>query len=131
MCSRLALTLLAILAALLTAVTPALSALPKDLQTRASQSPHGIINLDSPAYNALINASPENRADFSVAVLLTALNTPGVACEPCKAFQPEYEAVAKAWSKSAKGWKDGKASHYFAQVEFMQGREVFQQVSSK
>jgi len=54
-----------------------------------------------------------------VYVLLTTTD-PGIPCQPCKVFAPEYEAVAKAFAKS-----EARNRHIFAKLEFVNGREVF------
>lgn len=101
---------------------------PKSVLAPAARSRTGIIELDTAGFNKIVNEGVAARADYSLSVLLTALDVPGLDCAPCKAFQPSYEDVAAAWKKTAKGWQNGKAGHYFAQVNFAQGREIFGQL---
>lgn len=121
------------LAAVCTAVSalvvPSLASPPKSFLSKAASSPSGIVSLDTNGYNALVNGATSDRSDYSLSILLTALNTPGVDCAPCVAFEPEYEALSKAWKrKQGKSFSQGKAKHYFVEVEFSQGREVFMQL---
>ncbi|KAK0545022.1 oligosaccharyl transferase subunit ost3/OST6 [Tilletia horrida] len=81
----------------------------------AAKAPKNVLELNSESYNALI-AHPRN---YSVHVLLTTTD-PGIPCQPCKIFQPEYEATAKAFAKS-----DARYSHIFAKLEFINGRDVY------
>jgi thiol-disulfide isomerase/thioredoxin len=117
---------LALLAATLTSASPSRSLLA------VAEGNNGIMPFDTATYNKIVNAGAEEfRSDHSLIVLLTANRTPGVDCGPCKQFQPGYDEVATAWRRKAKGWSQGQAGHYFAQVEFNEGREIFQQVRSK
>lgn len=120
----------AVVAGVAAALLPtSLASPPKSFLATAAQSPSGIVHLDSSGYNALVNSDPTERSDYSLSVLLTALDTPGVDCQPCRAFQPEWEAIGKAWKrKSGRAFREGKAGHYFAEVEFSRGREVFMQM---
>lgn len=131
----LAMRSLAALAALVATTATFLSSFvsaepPSALLASALRNPSGIAHLDSAAFNSIVNEAAATR-DYSMSILLTALNAPGIDCVPCKAFQPHYEGVAAAWKKNGKGWKDGKAGHYFVEVNFVDGREVFQQVSAR
>lgn len=80
----------------------------------------GQIRLTSSSYDRLLS-SPRN---YSVSVLLTAM-APQFGCGPCAQFAPEHAAVAQAW-KSTKD-KQGN-EHFFAVLDFMEGREVFAKV---
>lgn len=119
--------------ALLCLAPSVLAGPPAALLSPAAKDSHGIIRLDTAGYNALVHQGLDQRKDYSLSVLLTALDTPGIDCGPCRAFQPNYEAVAKAWrNKVGNGkWKNGQAKHYFAEVEFSQGKEIFMQVSRR
>ena len=85
----------------------------------------GLVPIESVADYDLIVAPPRN---YSVAVLLTAVNS-GVNCVPCQKFQPIYENLAKGWSKAANN-KDELDSLIFSAIEFKDGKEIFQRVSS-
>lgn len=122
-CSIPAVAALALLAASFTSASP-----PKSLLAVADDN-NGVMSFDTATYNKIVNSGAEEfRSDHSLIVLLTANRTPGVDCGPCRQFQPGYDEVATAWRKKAKGWSQGQAGHYFAQVEFNEGREIFQQV---
>lgn len=89
----------------------------------AQRSSNGIVELKSSKEFEEAIASPR---DFSLALLLTAVDSAPINCVPCKAFQPNFEGVAR-------GFKKVKASdlhdrHLFAYVEFKNGREIFQKV---
>lgn len=62
--------------------------------------------------------------DYSVAVLLTALET-RFNCQLCREFQPEWEILGKSWTK---GDKAGKSRLLFGTLDFADGRDVFLQV---
>ncbi|KAK0535845.1 oligosaccharyl transferase subunit ost3/OST6 [Tilletia horrida] len=127
--SGLALLLAGVLLASLVAVATAAVPQPHKLQTtfssdsarsayflaQAQSVPKNVLELNSETYNVLL-AHPRN---YSVHVLLTTTD-PGIPCQPCKVFQPEYEAAAKAFAKS-----DARHSHVFAKLEFVNGREVY------
>lgn len=59
--------------------------------------------------------------DYSVAVLLTALDA-RFGCQLCTDFQPEWEVLAKSWTK---GDKDGESRLIFGTLDFSNGRDTF------
>lgn len=59
--------------------------------------------------------------DYSVAVLLTALET-RFNCQLCREFQPEYELLGKSWTK---GDSAAESRTLFGYLEFVDGRDVF------
>ncbi|CAO1635629.1 unnamed protein product [Sympodiomycopsis kandeliae] len=123
---RLSMLLAVVLATLSTST---LAKPPKSFLSRAAQSPSGVVHLDSKGYNSIVHQGVAERGDYSLSILLTALKTPGVDCQPCQAFQPEYENLSKAWKKkNGKNFAKGDAGHYFVQVEFSEGKEVFMQM---
>lgn len=73
-------------------------------------------------YESLVSS----QRDFSVSLLLTAVDSPPVQCAPCKMFQPTYESIARGFRKIGK--KDVLNQHVFTYLEFKNGREVFQKV---
>lgn len=79
----------------------------------------GFVELDATSFNELTQ-TPRN---YSVTALLTA-NAPSFRCQPCLTFQPEFEAVARAWQKNP-----SRDRHIFGKIEFMEGREIFRRVS--
>ena len=84
-----------------------------------SRASGGAVNLESFTYNEF-TSSPRN---YSITTLLTALG-PQFGCAPCKAFQPDYERLAKGWAKK------GDQTHFFATLDFLKGKDVFQKVRS-
>lgn len=87
---------------------------------RTKASPNNLIQLKDAQDFASLTGVPR---DYSVSALLTAVDS-GVPCQPCLNFQPNYEAVARSWRKV----KGGEKRHVFSQIEFKDGREIFQQV---
>jgi len=65
--------------------------------------------------------------DYSVAVLLTALETK-YGCKLCREFQPEWELLAKSWIK---GDKKGESRLIYGTLDFGNGKETFQSVRSR
>ncbi|SMQ52034.1 unnamed protein product [Zymoseptoria tritici ST99CH_3D7] len=59
--------------------------------------------------------------DYSVAVLLTALDS-RFACQLCNDFQPEWELLAKSWSK---GDKNKESRLLFGTLDFGDGKATF------
>jgi oligosaccharyltransferase complex subunit gamma len=71
-------------------------------------------------YDRLI-ATPR---DYSVAVLLTALEA-RFGCQLCQEFQPEWEMLAKSWTK---GDKPGDSRLVYGTLDFADGKITFQSV---
>ena len=65
-----------------------------------------------------ITATP---SDYSVTILLTALD-PRYGCDMCQGFQPEWETLAKSWTK---GDKKGDSRMLFGTLDFADGRDTF------
>ncbi|KAF9518188.1 hypothetical protein BS47DRAFT_1338444 [Hydnum rufescens UP504] len=82
-----------------------------------AQAGNGVIKLNSAEFEAI---TASNR-DWSVAVVFTALGNE-FKCAPCHTFDPNYRAVAKAWSKVSQPQRD---SHFFASLDFADGQTVF------
>jgi oligosaccharyltransferase complex subunit gamma len=80
----------------------------------------GAIKLDDSSYSELTK-SPR---DYSVAVLLTALETK-FGCVLCREFQPEWDLVAKSW---VKGDKKKETRTLFGTLDFVDGKNTFQSV---
>ncbi|KAI2469469.1 hypothetical protein F4781DRAFT_394235 [Annulohypoxylon bovei var. microspora] len=59
--------------------------------------------------------------DYSAAILLTALE-PRFGCQLCTDFQPEWEVLAKSWTR---GDKNGESRLIFGTLDFAQGRDTF------
>lgn len=85
-------------------------------------SASGPIKLDDKSY-AELTKTPR---DYSVAVLLTALEA-RFGCGLCNDFQPEWELLGKTW---AKGDKEGEGRLVFGTLDFIDGKNTFQSVSS-
>jgi oligosaccharyltransferase complex subunit gamma len=64
--------------------------------------------------------------DYSVAVLLTALES-RYGCQLCRDVQPEWELLAKSWTK---GDKKAEGRLLFGTLDFADGTNVFASVSS-
>ncbi|RKF61572.1 Magnesium transporter protein 1 [Erysiphe neolycopersici] len=60
--------------------------------------------------------------DYSVAVFLTAMDS-RFGCHLCRQFQPEWDLLAKSWTKND---KHGDTRLVFATLDFNVGRNVFQ-----
>lgn len=78
------------------------------------------VKLDDTTYNELTKAP----RDYSIAVLLTALEA-RFGCKLCNDFQPEWELLAKTWSK---GDKQGQSRLLFGTLDFTDGKNTFQSV---
>lgn len=63
--------------------------------------------------------------DYSVAVLLTALDAK-YGCQLCGMFQPEWDILAKSWTK---GDKSGESRLILSTLDFSDGRDTFMSVS--
>lgn len=87
--------------------------------TRAQSS--APIKLDDATYSAL-TATPR---DYSVVVLLTALDN-RFGCVLCREFQPEWELLAKSWTK---GDKKSESRLVYGTLDFTDGKSTFQSVS--
>lgn len=87
-----------------------------------AKSASGPLKLDDATYTQLTKAP----RDYSVAVLLTALET-RFGCELCRQFQPEWDLLAKSW---AKGDREGKSRLVYGTLDFVDGRNTFQSVCS-
>jgi hypothetical protein len=117
---------------LLTAVNPAVAAKSASASKRApeerfnhfhakslSSTP---VKLSDASYREL-TAAPR---DYSVAVLMTALDSRFV-CQLCREFQPEWELLARSWTK---GDKKGESRLLFGTLDFLDGRDIFMSVST-
>jgi oligosaccharyltransferase complex subunit gamma len=80
----------------------------------------GPLKLNDRSYDELTK-SPR---DYSVAVLLTALEA-RFGCNLCNEFQPEWEQLAKQWTK---GDKAGEGRLVFGTLDFVDGKSTFQSV---
>ncbi|KAF2877798.1 magnesium transporter protein-like protein 1 precursor [Massariosphaeria phaeospora] len=85
---------------------------------RAKSSSSGAVKLDDNSYAQLTKAP----RDYSVAVLLTALET-RFGCKLCQEFQPEWELLGKSWLK---GDKSGAGRQIFGTLDFVDGKNTFQ-----
>jgi len=83
-------------------------------------SASGSFKLDDKTYGQLTKAP----RDYSVAVLLTALEA-RFGCGLCNDFQPEYDLLARSWSK---GDKAGEGRLLFGTLDFLDGKATFQSV---
>ncbi|KAI0152895.1 OST3/OST6 family protein [Xylariaceae sp. FL1272] len=75
------------------------------------------IKLADSSYRKLTKAP----RDYSVAVLLTALDTK-YGCQLCTAFQPEWDVLGKSYTK---GDKKGESRLILSTLDFSEGRETF------
>jgi oligosaccharyltransferase complex subunit gamma len=80
------------------------------------------LKLDDSVY-AKLTAAPRN---YSVAVLLTALEA-RFGCALCREFQPEWDLLSRSWSK---GDKQGDSRLVFGTLDFVDGKNTFQSVST-
>ena len=79
------------------------------------------IKFDDDLYKQLTTAP----RDYSVAVLLTALEA-RFGCKLCQDFQPEWEILAKSWTK---GDKKAESRLLFGTLDFVDGKATFQSVT--
>jgi hypothetical protein len=91
----------------------------------------GIVPLTSSLYDELIQDSPSSPREYSVSIILTALN-PKFGCQPCVAFDKEHkEAARQWWTKSEnKKSKEKQMRHVFAVLDFEKGQDIFKRVGS-
>ena len=80
------------------------------------------LKLDDSLYGKL-TAAPR---DYAVAVLLTALES-RFGCQLCREFQPEWELLSKSWIK---GDKKGESRLIYGTLDFTDGKNTFQSVST-
>ncbi|KAF7363462.1 hypothetical protein MSAN_01002000 [Mycena sanguinolenta] len=80
----------------------------------------GLIKLDSNSFELL---TAPNR-DWSASIEFTALD-PRRRCAPCKEFNPSWQAVSKAWTKTPKEQRD---KHFFGTLDFDDGQAAFQKL---
>lgn len=78
------------------------------------------LKLSDASYGRLTKAP----RDYSVAVLLTALES-RFGCVMCTEFQPEWELLAKSWTK---GDKKGESRLIYGTLDFVDGKDTFQSV---
>jgi oligosaccharyltransferase complex subunit gamma len=90
----------------------------QDFRTKSLSSTP--LKLDDASYGKLTQAP----RDYAVIVLLTALET-RFGCQLCREFQPEWDLLAKSWTK---GDKKGESRLFFGTLDFMDGRNTFQSV---
>lgn len=83
-------------------------------------SASGALKLDDSSYSQL-TAGPRN---YSAAVLLTALDA-RFGCGLCHDFQPEWEVLARSWTK---GDKKKESKLVFGTLDFADGKGTFQSV---
>ena len=87
-----------------------------------SISAAGSLKLDDTTFEDLTK-SPR---DYYVATLLTAMPAQ-FGCVLCKAFQPEFDILAKSWTN---GDRKGSSKMLFGTLDFPDGRGTFQKVGS-
>ncbi|KAF2786991.1 hypothetical protein K505DRAFT_288716 [Melanomma pulvis-pyrius CBS 109.77] len=85
---------------------------------RAKSLSSGPLKLDDASYTQLTKAP----RDYSVAVLLTALET-RFGCVLCREFQPEWDLLGKSW---VKGDKNGASRLLYGTLDFVDGKNTFQ-----
>jgi len=81
---------------------------------------NGIIRLNADTFDLL--TSP--RRTWSATIQLTALDKRR-RCNPCREFDPSWNAVAKAWTYTS---ADTRNEHFFATLDFDEGTSVFQRL---
>lgn len=99
------------------------------LHSLASKN-NGIVPLTSQLYDELLQDTPSNPRDYSVSIILTALN-PKFGCQPCVGFDKEHKEVAKQWWNRPENRKDrsNQMRHVFAVLDFEKGQDIFKRVS--
>ncbi|KAF8590605.1 oligosaccharyl transferase subunit OST3/OST6 family [Ramaria rubella] len=91
----------------------------KEKLVSAAAANNGVIKLDDDTYNLI--TSPTR--DWSAVIQLTALSS--FKCAPCKELDPSFRALGKAWSKVPGANKD---DHFFATLDFENGKETFRKL---
>ncbi|KAK7054860.1 oligosaccharyl transferase subunit ost3/OST6 [Paramarasmius palmivorus] len=81
---------------------------------------NGVIRLDPKSFDILTSS----RRNWSAAIQFTALDRRR-RCNPCKEFEPSWNAVAQAWSTTPKEHRD---NHFFGTLDFDEAPTVFQQL---
>lgn len=81
------------------------------------------LDLEDATYEDLTSAP----RDYTVAILLTALEAK-YGCQICREFQPEWDLIAKSWSK---GDKRGEGRMLYGTLDFNRGKETFQKVRTE
>jgi len=79
------------------------------------------VKLGESTYRSLTSST----RDYTAAVLLTALEA-RFQCQLCREFQPEWELLARSWTK---GDKAGESRLILGTLDFADGRDVFMSVS--
>jgi len=79
------------------------------------------LKLDDANYGKVTAA----KRDYSVLVLLTAMET-RFSCQLCREFQPEWELLAKSWTK---GDRKGDSRLIFSTLDFVDGKGTFQSMN--
>ena len=97
------------------------SAVDKFQQFHAKALSSSPLKLDDSTYGKLTTAP----RDYSVVVLLTALEN-RFGCKLCQDFQPEWELLAKSWTK---GDKKGESRLIYGTLDFAEGKGTFNAVS--
>ncbi|KAK9418641.1 putative OST3/OST6 family protein [Seiridium unicorne] len=87
-----------------------------EFHTKATSS-YAPAKLDDKSYKKLTSAP----RDFTAAVLLTAMDS-RFGCQLCREFQPEWDVLAKSWTK---GDKKGESRLVFGTLDFADGRDTF------
>ncbi|KAK9894104.1 hypothetical protein P389DRAFT_174114 [Cystobasidium minutum MCA 4210] len=89
----------------------------------------GIVHLTSALYDELIQDTPSNTRDYSVSIILTALN-PKYGCQPCMQFDKEHKELARQWWNRKENKKDRvkQMRHVFAVLDFEKGQEIFKRL---
>lgn len=90
----------------------------KFLQFHSKSLSSAPLKLEDATYDRL-TSSPR---DYSVAVLLTALES-RFGCQLCREFQPEWELLAKSWTR---GDKQGNSRLVYGTLDFSEGKNTFQ-----
>ncbi|ORZ40692.1 hypothetical protein BCR44DRAFT_49779 [Catenaria anguillulae PL171] len=119
--SRFLAAVLLVLALVSVLAVPTASAYTLNYKTKKLNSlvrESNVLTLDGTAFEVITEA-PRN---YSLVVLLTALD-PQIGCSICAQFDPEFRGAAYSW-QAAKG----KHPLYFASLDFVSGRDVFQKV---
>ncbi|CAK7271420.1 oligosaccharyl transferase subunit ost3/OST6 [Sporothrix epigloea] len=86
---------------------------------QAKQLSSAPVKIEDRGFQSLVAGSPR---DYSSLILLTAMD-PRYGCQLCREFQPEFDLLARSWTK---GDKAGESRVIFATIDFTDGRETFQ-----
>lgn len=95
-------------------------ALATDFAAASAAARDGVLQLNTETFNEL--TAPDR--EWGATIVLTAMPA-GYKCQPCHDFDPLFRTVARSWRRKSKDVRD---NHFFAELDFSNGQEVFQRL---